>query len=73
MYKKIRRFLRQWWECRTEQCTYFRHYLAYGPAELTHKGYHAAEDLASKHFANCHWQSEGLCPTCSSWERRVRA
>ena len=30
-------------ECRARACGYFTHYLAQGPAELTHEGYHAAE------------------------------
>lgn len=36
MLRRIRIFLRKWWQCRTKTCTYYRHYLAYGPADLTH-------------------------------------
>lgn len=30
-------------ECDACVCDYFTHYLSYGPAELTHEGYHSAE------------------------------
>jgi hypothetical protein len=71
--RTIKRAVRKWWECRTKRCDYFRHYLAYGPAELTHEGYHAAEDLGARHFASCHYEGPGLCKTCSNWEMRLRA
>ena len=35
-------------ECRKRQCTYYQHYLAYGPAELEHEGYHAAEKMCAQ-------------------------
>jgi hypothetical protein len=35
MLRRIRNKLRAWWECHTKRCTYYEHYLAYGPAELT--------------------------------------
>ena len=34
----IKRWAIRCWECATKQCTYYQHYLAYGPAELTHIG-----------------------------------
>lgn len=43
MLHKLRNSVRSWWRCRTKRCDYYRHYLAYGPPELTHEGYHAAE------------------------------
>ena len=73
MIRKIRIFLRKWWECRTKRCTYFAHYLAYGPAELTHEGYHSAERLCEAHFANCHYDGPDLCRICTNWEQRLRA
>lgn len=73
MLKTIKRAIRQWWECRTKKCTYVQHYLAYGPAELTHDGFHAAERLGSLHFANCRYDGPDLCKTCASWEKRLRA
>lgn len=63
-------------QCRQHACGYYTHYLAYGPADLTHEGYHAAEKLAIEHLSNCHWElGVGIAPcrTCLDWERRVRA
>lgn len=72
----------QWWLCTTKQCSYFEHYLAHGPAELTHEGYHSAERLCD------HWQKRSMdwyeehpdslqrCPydsICERWEKAVRA
>jgi hypothetical protein len=82
MLRKLRRAIRSWWECRTKKCTYYRHYLAYGPADLTHDGYHAAEQKCEywqKELTN--WYDahpEGEAPKsleriCFDWERRVRA
>jgi hypothetical protein len=60
-------------ECRRRACTYFGSYLAYGPPELTHEGYHAAERLAEGHIRLCNWDwRRGGCPTCADWERRLR-
>lgn len=73
MPKKLRKLLRTRSECFFKRCTYFDHYLAYGPAELTHEGYHAAERLAGRHFENCSYSGVSCCPTCSRWERTVRA
>jgi hypothetical protein len=30
-------------ECVAERCTYYTHYLRYGPQEIPHAAYHAAE------------------------------
>ena len=59
--------------CRHRACTYFRDYLACGPPELTHDGYHAGERLAEAHVRTCtpDWRRGG-CPTCAAWERRPR-
>src|SRR5204863_9347917 len=40
--KRLRNKLKSWWICRAKKCDYYEHYLAYGPAELTHEGFHAA-------------------------------
>ena len=55
-------------------CTYRNHYLVYGPAELTHGGWHAAELQGQAHFTQCgkDWE-KGVCLTCTEWERRLRA
>jgi hypothetical protein len=60
-------------ECQRRACTYFQAYLAYGPPELTHDGYHAAERMAEAHIEACNWDwRRGGCPTCADWERRLR-
>jgi hypothetical protein len=78
--RALRRGFRRWLDCRRRRCTYYTHYLAYGPADLTHVGFHSAELLATEHFDACHYQGRftefgklDLCPTCSAWERRLRA
>lgn len=73
MWRKFTRALRRWWECRTKRCDYYRHYLAYGPAELTHIGYHSGCRLSAEHFGNCGYKGPGLCRICSAWEQRLRA
>ena len=78
MIRKIKRWLQNWWRCRTQQCDYYRHYLAYGPADLTHIGYHSACRLSDEHFKNCRYEGTGrdndfICPTCRRWEERLRA
>ncbi len=78
--------LKQWWLCRTKQCFYYTHYLAYGPAHLTHDGYHAAAkqcDYWQKRYMgwlDAHPDSdpiahppEALERQCEAWERRIRA
>lgn len=78
MFRKLRRAFRKWMDCRLKRCEYYRHYLAYGPAELTHIGYHSAERLGSEHFKNCSYnsdgyQGDGICGVCRRWEERLRA
>jgi hypothetical protein len=75
-------------ECRRRECSYYRHYLAYGPGELGHEGYHAAEgrcaraqERALRHLEACPRCGQGrLCPAgealdrmADGWERRIRA
>lgn len=80
-YRKIKRTIRNWWECRTKRCDYYDHYLAYGPAELTHEGYHSAirkcqevqqrdEEYMRNHpeATNSPYSRES-----GEWEKRVRA
>lgn len=72
-FLKAPRSVREWWECRTKRCDYYNDYLAYGPAELTHEGYHAAMRKAEAHFKRCTYNGPNLCPMCSRWERAIRA
>lgn len=61
-------------ECRQKRCDYYRGYLAYGPAELTHEGYHAAEDGYVRHSAECRRSERGeVCQVCTGYEKRLRA
>lgn len=74
--------------CHKHQCSYYQHYLAYGPAVLTHEGYHQAEERCLKaqqeqfdHYDSC--PRCLACETCEAnasltriaeaWEKRVRA
>ena len=73
--------------CRMHTCSYYFHYLAYGPADLTHDGFHAAEQhcsvaqkAAEEHLKVCTHRNQYECPNCNSferiansWEVRVRA
>lgn len=78
-----RRLLGQWWECRTQRCDYYRHFLAYGPADMPHATWHFVSAQGLEHFRTCRWQppkdswlhDDRLrhCPTCLSYERRLRA
>jgi len=34
--------------CRRKGCSYYKHYLAMGPPDLTHDGFHAAEEICVK-------------------------
>lgn len=55
-------------------CSYVNHYLAYGPADLTHAGFHAAERLAQEHMTSCRvYESGRICSTCQRHEERLRA
>ncbi len=78
MFKAIK----QWWLCRNKQCSYYTHYLAYGPADLNHDGYHTAAkqcDYWQRRWAVA--EHEGASPAilldierrCEAWERRIRA
>ncbi len=72
----------RWWRCLTHRCDYYQHYLAYGPATLTHAGFHAAERHCERaqrrvtEWLDTHptgdvpaylWEEAGR------WEERVRA
>lgn len=51
-------------ECEARTCTYHRQYLTRGPADLSHEGYHAAEDEAAA--AHKRWDEHfNHCPTCA--------
>ena len=71
-FRRIKNAIRSWWECRTRRCSYYEHYLVYGPAELTHIGWHKAEQKGAEHFKSCR-RDDGLCGVCLAWERRLRA
>lgn len=69
-------------ECARKKCSYYQHYLAYGPADLTHEGFHAAEErcrdaqLRIESWMQGHPKGEipeSLMRTASNWEARVRA
>lgn len=70
--------------CREQKCSYFQHYLAYGPADLTHEGYHAAEkhcadaqkrlsDWYAANKDNQRQEPPELRRLCERWEKAVRA
>lgn len=74
--RRIRRTITQWWECRRQRCDYYGHYLAYGPPDMPHTTWHLVERQGSDHFRTCHWDYDRngrLCPTCLSYEKRLRA
>ena len=67
--------------CQHHRCSYFTDYLAMGPADLTHEGYHAAEkknEEAQK--AQVEWcrkhpaitMPEDAKWAVETWERRLR-
>ena len=60
-------------DCLAKTCTYYAHYLAYGPADLAHEGFHAAEKMADNHFKSCTYRGENYCPSCKRHEERIRA
>ena len=64
--------LDSWWSCFRKRCDYYETYQAYGPADLTHVGYHSAEKLALEHRANCTTRTESECKTCQDWADRLR-
>jgi len=71
--------------CRRRTCSYFRDYLAQGPAELVHEAFHEVEREALALQGTCHpWHDahpdapDQHCPGCGSGrldrlERRIRA
>lgn len=76
--------LRDWLACRRKRCDYYKHYLAYGPAELTHEGFHSAMEQCrywqqqmsewyDKHTNDDVPEPQHLLRICETWERRVRA
>jgi hypothetical protein len=70
-------------DCTLKQCSYYQHYLAHGPMELTHDGFHAAErkcELVQKRIDDWMIQHpdnykipDHLLQEAERWERRVRA
>jgi hypothetical protein len=66
--------VRTWWACTTHQCDYYQIYQAFGPADLTHTGFHAGERLALKHFFEHYEEEDSVgCDDCKNWARRLRA
>ena len=61
-----------WWSCVRKKCDYYQVYQAYGPADLTHLGYHAAERLALEHLLGCERRDGGVCEDCEGWAVRLR-
>jgi hypothetical protein len=61
-------------ECNAGICGYVTRYLAAGPADLTHEGFHAAETQAAAHYETC-GATDGRyeCVTCRWFEERLRA
>lgn len=55
-------------------CVYVSQYLARGPADLTHAGFHAAEAAGANHIRNCTFteRTHRFCEICIDHERRVR-
>ena len=81
-YKDVLRLIEELSPCERKACGYYTHYLAYGPADLTHDGFHEAERKCA------YWQGraekwyedhpEGDLPAsieaqCRRWEKAVRA
>jgi hypothetical protein len=66
--------LSTWWACRTKKCDYYHTYQAYGPAELTHVGFHAGERLALEHFLTHSDDRDDAigCAICKEWAVRLR-
>ena len=61
--------LKSSWRCLRMKCDYYQVYQAYGPADLTHVGYHAAEKLALEHLGKC---DRRPCEVCGQWATRLR-
>lgn len=79
--RQFGRYLSRKWECATKECSYYKHYCAYGPAELTHVGYHHAEHhcieaqkrLIDWYETHPHGENRPLESIAQAWEQRVRA
>ena len=54
-------------DCRNHECGYYTRYIAYGPPELNHEGYHAAEDQSAENIRRWGEHSDG-CATCQIGE-----
>jgi hypothetical protein len=63
--------VRSWWNCKAKKCDYYQVYQAYGPADLTHVGFHAGEQLALTHFLS-HPGNPDECRVCKDWAERLR-
>ena len=84
-WRRLKRHIRQWWQCRTQRCDYYRDYLAHGPATMPHATYHFVAQQAEQHFRECSWLSgergrlgfnilsPRVCPRCHDFETRLRA
>lgn len=83
LWWRLKRAFARWLDCRLKRCSYYEHYLAYGPAELTHEGFHSAERHceAAQQRVNV-WYNEhptgtdtprALEAIANAWEKRVRA
>lgn len=60
--------------CQEKHCSYYEGYLAYGPPELTHEGFHAAERQGEAHMKSCvQMNRTGRCTVCEGYEKRLRA
>ena len=74
MFRRLRRWFKGWLDCRRKRCGYYRHYLAYGPADMPHRTYHLQDDMAVEHMRTCERSERtGTCRTCEAYERRLRA
>ena len=60
-------------DCQKHRCSYFMHYLAYGGPDLTHEGFHAAEEQGLRHMKECRATLDRICSVCTSYEQRLRA
>ena len=81
-YEEVLELLTKLSPCEREECDYFKHYLALGPADLTHGGYHMAAAACERFQLKAEkWYDEhptGNLPQfiergCRFWEAKVRA
>ena len=82
LFHRFRRWIARRWECATKRCSYYECYLVYGPAELTHIGYHNAErhcleaQRRLSDWFDAHPTGEPPAPLTAyvgRWEERIRA